>query len=369
MPAAILGAGGYLTAMAIDNGPVKGRGAVIQPPNRFQRMHYALIHPEGIDEPDATDRPTTFLEVHARTILNRVEASDLPFTWSLNPYQGCEHGCSYCYARPTHEYWGYSAGRDFEQVVLLKRNAPALLEQALRSPRWVVDPVMIAGATDPYQPVERRERITRGLLEVFLAYRHPVGLITKNALVLRDLDLLAELAAQRLVTVAISLTTLEEDLRRRLEPRTSTAAQRLRAIEELSCAGVPVYVMVAPIIPGLNDSEVPALLKAAADAGARSAGYTVLRTNGPVEQVFRQWLQDHRPERAAKVIAQVSAVHGGAMNDSRPGVRMRGEGPFAEGIRRLFHVMRKRYFAGRSIPELDRTAFTRPPQGQLDLFA
>jgi DNA repair photolyase len=228
---------------------------------------------------------------------------------------------------------------------------------------------MMSGATDPYQPVEREEQLTRRCLEVFAKFRHPVSIITKNALVLRDLDLFSALAADGLAQVAISLTTLDEDLRRVLEPRTSTGANRLKAIAALTDAGVPVHVMVAPIIPGLNDREVPALLKAAAEAGAVSAGYTVLRTNGAVEQVFRTWLEQHFPDRAAKVIAQTSALHGGRMNDSQSGRRMRGEGAYAESIKRLFTVFRRRYFSGRGVPELDRSKFTRPPEGQLDLFA
>jgi len=355
--------------MAADGKPVKGRGASAQVANRFLQRQYGVLHWEGIDEPvEEEGRATKYLVEHPRTILNKVDSPDLGFNWSLNPYQGCEHGCSYCYARPTHEYWGYSAGLDFERVIIVKRNAPELLEKALRHPRWTADPIMLSGATDPYQPVEREERLTRRCLEVFARFDHPVNLITKNALVLRDLDLLGELAAKRLVGVAISLTTLDEDLRRVLEPRTSTGANRLKAIAALSAAGVPVHVMVAPIIPGLNDREVPTLLKAAAEAGALSAGYTVLRTNGAVQEVFRSWLEHHFPDRAAKVIAQTSALHGGRMNDSTSGRRIRGEGAFAENIRRVFHVFRRRYFDGRAVPEMDLSRFRPPPQGQLDLF-
>ncbi len=355
--------------MAIDGKAVKGRGSAAQVANRFAARHYEVLHWEGIDEPvEEEGRGTTYLPTHPRSIVNRVDSPDLPFRWSMNPYQGCEHGCSYCYARPTHEYWGYSAGLDFERVVLVKRTAPELLERTLRKPGWEVDPIMISGATDPYQPVERREGLTRRLLEVLLRYRHPAGVITKNALVLRDMDLLAELAAHRLVTVAISLTTLNEELRRRLEPRTSSGANRLKAIEALSRAGVPVFVMVAPIIPALNEPEVPTLLKAAADAGAVGAGYTVLRANGAVGEVFGQWLQHHYPDRAAKIMAQVSHLHGGRMSDSVAGRRMKGEGAYAANIARMFTIMRRRYFEGRSLPELDRTAFSPPPHGQLDLF-
>lgn len=355
--------------MAIDGKGVKGRGATAQVPNRFLQRSYAVAHIEGVDEPaDEQGHATRYLVENARSLVNRVDAPDLHFHWSMNPYQGCEHGCAYCYARPTHEYHGLSAGLDFERVVLLKRNAPELLEKQLRSRNWRPETIMLSGNTDPYQPVERTERITRGLVEVMHRYRNPLGIITKNALVLRDLDLLREMAAARLVTVAISITTLDEDLRRVMEPRTSTAANRLRAMETLSSAGVPVFAMVAPLIPALNDRDVPAVLKAAADAGARGAGFTVLRTNGAVAPVFEQWLRTHFPERAQKVLAQVAALHGGSVEDSRPGRRMRGDGPFAVAMGRLFRVLRARHFAGRSAPELDTTLFRVPPEGQLDLF-
>ena len=352
----------------IDEGPVKGRGASVQVHNRFLAQERGVFEVEGVDEREEGARGTTYIPTHPRTILNKVLSPDLPFDWSLNPYQGCEHGCSYCYARPTHEYWGYSAGLDFERVVLVKQRAPELLREALRSRSWKAEPIMISGATDPYQPIERKEGITRRLLQVMLDHGQPVGLITKNALVLRDLDLLSAMAERNLASVAISLTTLDEGLRRLLEPRTSSGAKRLEAIEALSRAGVPVHVMVAPIIPALNEPEVPSLLKAAAGSGARSAGYTVLRTNGAVEPIFRAWLNNHFPDRAAKVISQTSALHGGRMNDSRAGVRMRGEGAYAANIARVFQVMRKRYFGDARMEPLDRTQFKVPPNGQLDLF-
>ncbi len=356
--------------MAIDDKPVKGRGASEQVPNRFLKHAYGVVHEEGVDamEEDG-DHPTRFIPTHPKTIINKVDSGDLPFTWSLNPYQGCEHGCSYCYARPTHEYWGYSAGLDFERVVLVKRNAPELFERQLRHRSWKGEPVNISGATDPYQPRERVERITRRILEIALEYGQPVMLITKNALIERDIDLLAPMASKGLVKVAISLTTLNEDLRRILEPRTSTGAKRLRTIRTLTDSGVPTMTMVAPIIPALNEPEVPLLLKSAAEAGALGAGYTVLRTNGAVKPVFEVWLHHHFPDRASKIIAQTSDLHGGAMNDSVPGRRMRGEGHFAANINRMFRVMRARYFTGRELPDFDRSRFKPPQRGQLDLFA
>lgn len=358
----------YINTMSVDGKTVKGRGAQGQVANRFERNSYGVVHWEGIDEVEEETAGTRYLEVFPKSILNKVKSPDLSMEWTLNPYQGCEHGCSYCYARPSHEYWGYGAGLDFERVVLLKRSAPELLEKALGNPKWDVGTISISGNTDCYQPIERKERITRGVLEVAQRFRQPVAIITKNALVLRDLDILSEMAASRLAGVAISLTTLNEELRGKMEPRTSTARNRLRAIAALTAAGVPVHVMVAPVIPGLNDSEVPALLKAAAEAGAVTAGYTVVRTNGAVQDVFRQWLETHYPDRAAKVVAQVAHAHGGNMNDSTYGRRMRGEGAFAESIRRTFEVFRRRYFASREMPPMDRTLFQRPKQGQLDLF-
>ena len=354
--------------MSIDDKPTKGRGAAVQVPNRFLKQHYALEHWEAIDEPMVDARPTRYLVEHPKTIVNKVDSPDLPFVHSLNPYQGCEHGCAYCYARPTHEYWGYSAGLDFEQVIIVKRNAPELLEKTLRHPKWDREPISISGATDPYQPIERKERITRALLQIALDFKQPVSLITKNALVLRDLDVLKELAALNLVAVAISFTTLNEELRRVMEPRTSSGANRLRTMRALRDAGVPVMAMIAPIIPALNESEVPTLLKAAAEAGAMTASYTLLRTNGAVKVVFENWLLDHYPDRAAKIMAQTKASHGGNMNDSMAGRRMRGDGAYADNINRLFKVMRKRYFRDAVMPTLERGLFCPPPKGQLGLF-
>ncbi|MDX9749795.1 MAG: PA0069 family radical SAM protein [Flavobacteriales bacterium] len=354
--------------MAIDGKPIKGRGTGDQVPNRFLKHSYGVVHWEGVDAVEEEHPATRHVVEHAKRIVNRVDAPDLRFNWSMNPYQGCEHGCAYCYARPTHEYWGYGAGLDFERVIIVKRNAPELLRATFMDRKWRPEPIMFSGNTDCYQPVERREGITRRMLEVLLEFRHPVSMITKNALVLRDLDILRELAAMGLVSVAISLTTLDEGLRRVMEPRTSTGINRLKAMEALTKAGVPVYAMVAPIIPALNEHEVPALIEAAANAGALGAGYTVVRTNGAVKPVFESWLRAHFPDRAEKVLAQVRDAHGGQSSDSRFGRRMRGEGHFAENIRQVVALMRRKHFAGRTVPELDRTRFKRPAAGQLELF-
>ncbi|MCW5897884.1 MAG: PA0069 family radical SAM protein [Flavobacteriales bacterium] len=357
--------------MPIDEKVVRGRGAMGEVENRFLRVQRGIVHPEGVDGPDPddpADAPTIYRDEWPRSILNKVESADLPFRWSLNPYQGCEHGCSYCYARPTHEYWGLGAGLDFERVVLVKRDAAALLVKALRSPGWKAEPIMLSGATDPYQPVERRERITRSLLQVMHDHGQPVSVITKNGLILRDLDLLAPMAALRQAQVAISITSLNEDLRRAMEPRTASARVRLKAIAKLSSAGVPVHAMIAPVIPGLNDQEIPALLEAAAQAGARSASYILLRTNGPVHEVFTRWLRTHFPLRAAKVEHLTAETHGGSMSDHRSGRRFKGEGPVAQQIGALFKLMHGRHLHGRSAPPLDSSGFRRPAQGQLDLF-
>lgn len=354
--------------MPIDGKAIKGRGANTQVSNRFLQHSYGVVHWEGIDEVVEENPATRYVPEHAKRIVNRVDSPDLRMNWSMNPYQGCEHGCAYCYARPTHEYWGYSAGLDFERVILVKRNAPELLRATFMDRKWRPEPIMFSGNTDCYQPVERTERITRRMLEVLLEFRHPVGMITKNALVLRDLDILSELAAMNLVSVAISFTTLNEDLRRVMEPRTSTGVNRLKAMEALTKAGVPVFAMIAPIIPALNVSEVPTLIEAAANAGALGVGYSVVRTNGAVKPVFETWIRTHFPDRAEKVLAQIRDAHGGQTNDSRFGRRMRGEGHFAENIRQVFALMRRRHFADRELPELDCSRFQRPEHGQLALF-
>jgi len=355
--------------MPIDGKAIKGCGANTQVSNRFLQHSYGVVHWEGIDEVVEENPATRYVPEHAKRIVNRVDSPDLRMNWSMNPYQGCEHGCAYCYARPTHEYWGYGAGLDFERVILVKRNAPELLRATFMDRKWRPEPIMFSGNTDCYQPVERTERITRRMLEVLLEFRHPVGMITKNALVLRDLNILSELAAMNLVSVAISFTTLNEDLRRVMEPRTSTGVNRLKAMEALTKAGVPVFAMIAPIIPALNVSEVPTLIEAAANAGALGVGYSVVRTNGAVKPVFETWIRTHFPDRAEKVLAQIRDAHGGQTNDSRFGRRMRGEGHFAENIRQVFALMRRRHFADRELPELDCSRFQRPEHGQLALFS
>lgn len=343
-----------------------GRGAHISPANRFRAREVVSVHPEGIDEEQYTERPVTRIIYETpRTIVNKVTSPDVGMTFSLNPYQGCEHGCAYCYARTTHEYWGLNAGLDFEQTIIVKKNAPALLEKHLLQPSWRPETIMLSGNTDCYQPLEQKLRITRKLLEVFARYRHPVGIITKNVTVLRDLDILRDLAKDGLVHVYFSITTLDEKLRMKLEPRTATSSRKLAAIRTLTDAGVPVGIMNAPLIPGLNHHESPAIIEAAANAGALSAGYTVVRLNGTIGEVFSAWLKKHEPNRFGKVWNQVSDAHGGKVNDSDWGRRMKGEGNFADMISALFCSARDKYMGGRVMPPYTTSLFRKGGNYQL----
>jgi len=344
----------------------KGRGAQIKSQNKFLKAQYVTEHVEGLDEPLISQPATQLFYENAKTIVNKVTSPDLGMMYSLNPYQGCEHGCIYCYARNSHEYWGFSAGLDFESKIIVKKNAPSLLEKFILHPNWNAIPISVSGNTDCYQPIERKLEITRGLLKVFAQYRHPLGMITKNSLVLRDLDLLKDLAADNLVNVFISITTLDEELRRAMEPRTASAIKRLQTVEALAKAGVPVGIMTAPIIPGLNHHEIPQIIKAAADHGALTAGMTVVRLNGSIGKIFEDWLRKNFPDRFDKVWHQISELHGGNVNDSQFGRRMGGEGNFAEIIHQLYRTSKKKYFAGRTMPALDLTKFRRG--GSFSLF-
>lgn len=347
---------------------MKGRGAQYNPQNPYLKQEYVAEHVEGLDEPLLSNSKTEFIPEFPKKVVNKVDSPDVGLGYSLNPYQGCEHGCVYCYARNSHQYWGYGAGLDFERKIIVKENAPEMLAKQLESPNWQVMPIMLAGNTDCYQPIEAKKRLTRRILEVLLQYRHPVSLITKNALILRDLDLLQELNKYDLVHVSVSITTLDEKLRQKLEPRTASATRRLEVVRRLSAAGIPVNVMTAPIIPGLNDSEIPALVKAAADAGASNVAYTMVRLNGSIGPIFEDWIQQAFPDRAQKVLSQIADCHGGQLNDSRFGVRMRGEGKFAELVSRLFRVSMQKYMAGRSMKPYNYSHFIQRKGRQLDLF-
>jgi DNA repair photolyase len=335
----------------------KGRGAQIKTSNKFLKAQYVEEHIEGLDEPLLENAATQIFFESPKKIVNKVDSPDLGFVFSMNPYQGCEHGCIYCYARNTHEYFGFSAGLDFESKIIVKKNAPQLLEQQLLKKNWNAVPIMLSGNTDCYQPIERKLEITRRLLKVLVQYRHPVSIISKNSLVTRDIDLLKELASDNLVHVMISITTLDEELRRQLEPRTASAIKRLKTVEALAKANIPVGIMNAPLIPGLNHHEIPSILKAAADHGALTAGMTIVRLNGSIEEIFEDWLRKNFPDRFEKVWNQICSMHGGSVNDSQFGRRMKGEGKIADAIHQLFRSSKKKYFGDRKMPPYDLTKF------------
>jgi DNA repair photolyase len=346
--------------------PVRGRGAADNPANRFERLHYEP-DPEAVAD-DAPAPATQFFRDAARTILVTNDSPDVGFDVSINPYRGCEHGCPYCYARPTHEYLGFSAGLDFETRIMVKEDAPELLRRELNAPRWRPRVVGVSGVTDPYQPIERRLGLTRRCLEVFAEFRNPVAVVTKNRLVTRDVDLFRDLAGHGAAAVFLSVTTLDGDLARVMEPRASQPAGRLAAVAELAAAGVPVGVLVAPVIPGLTDHELPAILEAAAAAGARYAGYVLLRLPHGVADLFGQWLERHFPDKKERVLGRVRDLRGGRLNDARFGSRMRGEGPGAEVVRQLFKLACRRAGIGGRGPALSAAAFRRPGGIQRLLF-
>jgi DNA repair photolyase len=346
--------------------PIHGRGASNNPANRFEALHLEP-DPEDENDPERSTRRTIYYRDFTRTIIAHNDSPDVGFEASINPYRGCEHGCIYCYARPTHEFLGFSAGLDFESRIMVKENAPELLAAEWAKPGWKPQTLVMSGVTDPYQPVERRLQITRRCLKVLARFRNPVGIITKNQLVTRDLDLLGELAAHRAAAVNISITSLDPKLQRVLEPRTSTPRARLEAIRQLRAAAIPVGVMTAPIIPGLNDHEVPAILAAAAEAGAQFAGYTVVRLPYAVAPLFERWLEEHFPDRKEKVLGRIRHLRGGErLNDPRFKTRMRGEGIFAEQIRDLFTLGCRRAGIGER-PKLSTAGFRRPNE-QLTLL-
>jgi len=350
---------------------VRGRGASWSPANRFEKLHLDLTDIDVVDvDPDAEEQPrraTQYFRDGTKSIITRNSSPDVGFETSLNPYRGCEHGCIYCYARPTHEYLGFSAGLDFESKIMVKTNAPELLRAELESPRWQPQTLVMSGVTDPYQPIERKLRITRGCLEVLAKFRNPVAIITKNRLVARDIDLLRELAKFNAVAVNLSVTSLDPNLQRVLEPRTSSPHARLDAIKQLRSAGIPTGVMVAPVIPGLTDHEVPKILDACAKAGAQFAGYTIVRLPWAVAPLFEHWLEEHFPDRKEKVLGRIRDLRGNRLNNSQWHTRMSGEGIFAEQIALLFKVGCHR--AGiRERPKLSCESFRRSTT-QLQFFA
>lgn len=322
-----------------------------------------------VSEGSPPDRvPTQFLRDDTRSIIARNESPDVPFDASINPYRGCEHGCIYCYARNYHEYLGFSAGLDFETRILVKEDAPELLLHELASPRWRPQVLGVSGATDPYQPVERKLLLTRRCLEVLARCRNPASVVTKNALVARDADLLAELARVDAASVALSIPTLSGELVRIMEPRTSHPRERLKAIHDLSAQGIPAGVMVAPVIPGLTDHEIPAILEAAADAGATFAIWLMLKLPGAVAGLFREWLERHLPDRRDKILNRIRSLRGGCLTDSRFGRRMRGEGIFADQIRALFDATCTKHGLDSPASGLSVSSFERPDEDQLRLW-
>jgi DNA repair photolyase len=353
---------------------VHGRGSSLAPPNRFEhtRSEPDLEQLAGEDELLAEERrvPTVFLEDNSKTLIRENDSPDVGFRYSINAYRGCEHGCAYCYARPGHETLGMNAGLDFETKILVKHDAVALLRKELNHRSWRPEPIMMSGVTDCYQPAERRFKLTRGLLEVLLEARQPACLITKNALILRDLDLFAQLAEKNLVSVALSVTTLDADLARKLEPRTASPAARLRAIRELSSAGVPVRVMIAPVIPGLTDQELPAILAAAKEAGAQNAGFVMVRLPWAVAPIFQAWLAEHRPLALPRIESLIRDMRGGQLYDASFGNRMRGHGAYAAGIAQTFDIFTRKLGLDQPSPDLDASQFRPPrlPGGQLPLF-
>jgi DNA repair photolyase len=353
---------------------IKGRGAAVQPANPYLRvqMQADLEQIEAYDEfLDQVGRPPTeYIADHSQSIVTENDSPDVGFRYSVNPYRGCAHGCSYCYARPTHEYFGLTAGLDFETKVFVKYHAPQLLREFLARPSWRPETIAFSGVTDCYQPAERKFEITRACLAVAAECRQPVGITTKNALVTRDLDLLAELAAHNAVHVSLSVTSLDPQLARLMEPRTSAPEARLRAIRELSAAGIPTSVMVAPIIPGLNDGELPAILRAAREAGATGAGYVLVKLATTVREVFMDWLQRTYPDRRPRIETLIRSTRAGRLNDSKFGRRQRGTGPVADLLADSFCLWTTKLGFPDDDTPLNCDAFRppRPSSGQLQLF-
>lgn len=347
---------------------VKGRGAQLNTPDPYAKYVRTQMRPDMDDLDEGALRNSQVTIVHPKTIVNEVKSPDVGMDFSINPYQGCEHGCVYCYARNTHPYWGLSAGLDFESKIMVKLSAPDLLHKFLSNSKWSAKPIILSGNTDCYQPLEGKYKLTRALLKVFHEFRHPTGIITKNSLVMRDIDVLSDLNRDQLVKVVISITTLDDNLRQQMEPRTATIRKRLQTIAFLAKEGIPVSVMVAPIIPGINEHEVMEIVRLSALMGAQSAGYTIVRLNGDVETIFRDWLSMTMPDRQEKVMKKIADCHGGRPGDSRFGARMRGEGKIAEIIRDQFKLAVNKYMPEGSPVNLNTQLYEkyRTPQMRID---
>ncbi len=344
------------------------RGTNVKPDNTFESYAYERIDDWILPEEQDEKVKTEIIATHPKSIVNPVSSPDVSMNWSMNPYAGCEHGCPYCYARNSHEYWGYNSGIDFESKILYKANAAELLSQKLNSRSWQGEPIMLSGNTDCYQPIERRLKLTRGLLEVARDHNQPVGIITKNALVLRDIDILKEMAKKGLVRVAISVTSLDSSLQRKLEPRASAPYKRLATIRALSDAGIPVMAMAAPMIPGLNSHELIPLMKATSEAGALQTKYITVRLNGHLSDMFAEWLKTHYPDRVDKVMNSIKSTHGGKVNAYRYGIRMSGTGRVAETLRQAYAVGQSKYFKDKKMPALNSEHFINDHNRQMGLF-
>jgi DNA repair photolyase len=346
-----------------------GRGAQINTKNRFLKDEKTREHIESVDDWSEDNSPTQYIEQESKTIVNKIESPDVGMSYSMNPYAGCEHGCIYCYARNVHEYWGYSAGLDFERKIIVKKNAPALLRKFLMHPKWDVSPIMLSGNTDCYQPAEQKFRLTRAMLQTCNEFNQPVGILTKNSWILKDKDVLQEMGKKNIVSAMLSITSFNEDLRRVMEPRTTTAKQKLKVINELSSAGVRMGVMMGPMIPGLNEHEMQRIMKAAKDNGATFTAYTFIRLNGAIKFLFHDWLYKNFPDRADKVWHLVEQSHDGKVNDSRWGVRMKGDGHIAQMVAQQYKKYGKLYGMNAEEWSLDRTKFRVPgSQGRLFNF-
>jgi DNA repair photolyase len=346
---------------------IRGRGAQINTKNKFLKNEVVKEHIEAIDDWTVPHEETKYIEQEAKSIVNKVDSPDVGMFYSMNPYGGCEHGCIYCYARNSHEYLGFSAGLDFERKIIVKKNAPQLLRKFLMNPKWECKPISISGNTDCYQPAEQQFRLTRRLLEVCLEFNQPVGLITKNGGMLRDKDIIKKLSDKNLISILVTITTLDEDLRLKMEPRTTTAKQRFRLIKELSDEGVRMGVMLGPMIPGLNEHDMQRIMKKSAECGAVFSAYTFVRLNGAVKILFHDWLYTNYPDRADKVWHMIEQSHDGHVNDSRFGLRMRGEGPIADMVRQQYKKYGQLYGLIAERWELNTTIFKRPGE-QISLF-
>ena len=349
-----------------------GRGAQQRVHNRFFELSHEqrddfLNYCEAAGE-IADANKTKYIDVFPKTFVNKVNSPDVGMGYSANPYQGCEHGCVYCYARNSHEYWGYGAGLDFERNILVKKAAPELLEQKIKGKNWEGQPIVFSGNTDCYQPIERKLEITRKCLQVMLRWKHPTGIITKNSLILRDLDILKSMAELGIITVNISITSLSETTRRLLEPRTASIKQRLKAVQVLSEHKIPVRVMMAPIIPSLNSHEILPLVQKVSQLGARDVAYTVVRLNGQIAEIFKDWAYKTIPDRADRILHQIAHCHGGTLNDSEFGRRMRGEGAFAIQIKETMALAKRRFLPESKMPSLDSSHFNALKNPQTRLF-